>query len=156
MKAKRLTWLFGALSVLMVAFIWSHSMMSRAQSSGESLSVLAWLAPMFKAVGITDEETAHGLLRKLAHFAEFAALGAFLGGFTVNLGHLRGQRFISLPLLMVLSVAVADEFIQLFSGRAAMVQDVVLDFAGGVAGFGFAGLCCLVLKMCKNKRKEDA
>ena len=146
MKAKRWTWVFGILTGLMIAFIWCHSLMSREASSGESLSILALLTPLLNALGIEDAESVHGVLRKLAHFAEFGALGLFVGGFAVNLGRIKGQRFISLPLLIVLSVAVMDEFIQLFSGRAAMVQDVVLDFAGSVTGLCFVALCCLLLK----------
>ena len=142
--------IFAVLTGLVVAFIWGHSMMSREQSSGESLSMLAMLTPLLNALGITDAESVHGVLRKVAHFAEFAALGVTVCGFTVNLGRLRGQRLVSLPLLMVLSVAVTDEFIQLFSGRAAMVQDVVLDFVGGVTGLGFAALCWLLLKRIKK------
>ena len=120
--------------------------MSRAQSSGESLAVLAWLTPVLKAMGIENVEAAHGVLRKMAHFAEFGALGLFVCGFTVNLGRLRGQRLVSLPLLAVLSVAVVDEFIQLLTGRAAMVQDVVLDFAGGFTGLWLVTLWCRIRK----------
>ena len=149
-KIKRWLWVFAGLSVAMAALIWGHSMMSREASSGESLSVLALLMPILDAFGIGDAEIAHGVLRKVAHFVEFAALGVTVCGFTVNLGRLRGQRLVSLPLLMLLSVAVTDEFIQLFSGRAAMVQDVVLDFAGGVTGLGFAALCWLLIKRLKK------
>ena len=145
-KIKRWLWVFAGLSVAMAAFIWGHSMMSRDQSSDESLSILAFLFPVLRWIGIEDPDTAHLVVRKLAHFAEFGALGLFVGGFAVNLGRIKGQRFISLPLLIVLSVAVMDEFIQLFSGRAAMVQDVMLDFAGGITGLCFAALCYLILK----------
>jgi VanZ family protein len=145
-KTKKWIAFFAVLTGLMMAFIWGHSLMSREQSSGESLSLLAFLLPLLRGIGISDPDTAHAVVRKLAHFAEFAALGLFVCGFTVNLGRLRGQRLISLPLLMVLSVAVADEFIQLFSGRAPMVQDVVLDFAGGLTGLAFGALCCLLMK----------
>ena len=153
MKAKRWAWIFGILSFGMIAFIWCHSVMSREASSGESLSVLSMLTPLLNALGIKDAESFHGALRKIAHFVEFGALGTFVGGFTVNLGRIKGQRYISLPLLMVLAVAVVDEYIQLFSGRAAMVQDVALDFCGGLAGLAFAGLCWLLVR--KKLRKEE-
>lgn len=153
MKTKRWMWLFAVLSVLMIAFIWSHSLQSRDQSSQESLGLLAMLTPMLKALGVADPESLHGFLRKAAHFAEFGALGLCICGFTVNLGRLLGQRLVSMPLFAVLSVAVADEFIQLFSGRAAMVQDVVLDFAGGLTGIAFAVACCWLGTIGKNKEK---
>lgn len=150
-KLKTRFWLklFAVLTGLMMAFIWCHSLMSREQSSDESLSLLAMVLPLLRAIGIEDPDTAHTVVRKLAHFTEFAALGVFVCGFTVNLGKLKGQRLISLPLLMVLSVAVLDEFIQQFSGRGPMVQDVVLDFAGGITGLAFGALCCLLIKMRK-------
>lgn len=141
-RIKKWLVIFAVLTGLMVAFIWGHSLMSREQSSGESLSLLAFLLPLLRTLGIKDPDTAHTMVRKLAHFAEFASLGLFVCGFTVNLGRLRGQRLISLPLLIVLFVAVTDEFIQLFSGRAGMVADVVLDFVGGVTGLGIVALWC--------------
>lgn len=142
MKTKRWMWLFAVLSVLMIAFIWGHSLQSRDQSSQESLGLLAMLTPMLKALGVADPESLHGFLRKAAHFTEFGALGLCVCGFTVNLGRLLGQRLVSLPILTVLAVAVTDELLQLFSGRASMVADVVLDFAGGITGIGLVALWC--------------
>lgn len=142
MKTKRWMWLFAVLSVLMIAFIWGHSLQSRDQSSQESLGLLAMLTPMLKALGVADPESLHGFLRKAAHFTEFGALGLCVCGFTVNLGRLLGQRLVSLPILTVLAVAVTDELLQLFSGRASMVADVVLDFAGGITGLGLVALWC--------------
>lgn len=126
--------------------------MTREQSSDESLSLLALLTPVLDGLGFDDTEAAHIFLRKAAHFGEFCILGLPVYGFAVNLGILRNQRLISLPLLVVLSVAVTDEFIQLFSGRAGMVSDVVLDFAGGVTGLGFAELCCQLFKKRRCKK----
>ena len=146
MKHKRLTILFGILTVLMVAFIWGNSIQTRDQSSGQSLSVLAWLKPLLDPSGRIDDELFHILIRKTAHFAEFAALGLCVGGFTVNLGRLQGRRYISLPMLMTLGVAVMDEFIQIFSNRGSMVGDIVLDYCGGLTGLAVIAVICRLIK----------
>ena len=146
MKYKRLTILFGILTVLMVAFIWGNSIQTRDQSSGQSLSVLAWLKPLLDPSGRIDDELFHILIRKTAHFAEFAALGLCVGGFTVNLGRLQGRRYISLPMLMTLGVAVMDEFIQIFSNRGSMVGDIVLDYCGGLTGLAVIAVICRLIK----------
>ena len=146
MKHRRLTILFGILTVLMVAFIWGNSIQTRDQSSGQSLSVLAWLKPLLDPSGRIDDELFHILIRKTAHFAEFAALGLCVGGFTVNLGRLQGRRYISLPMLMTLGVAVMDEFIQIFSNRGSMVGDIVLDYCGGLTGMAVIAVICRLIK----------
>lgn len=71
---------------LMLAFIWGHSLMSVEQSGAESLQVVEMLKGVFsrvcgllgiggavEAVWITDH-----LVRKTAHFVEFAVLGGLL------------------------------------------------------------------------------
>ena len=146
MKHKRLTILFGILTVLMVAFIWGNSIQTRDQSSGQSLSVLAWLKPLLDPSGRIDDERFHILIRKTAHFVEFAALGLCVGGFAVNLGRMQGRRYISLPMLITLIVAVMDEFIQIFSNRGSMVGDVVLDYCGGLTGLAVIAVICRLIK----------
>ena len=152
MKYKRLAILFGVLTLLMIAFIWGNSVQSRDQSSGQSLSLLGWLKPLLDPQGRVDEEIFHVLIRKAAHFAEFGALGLYVGGFTVNLGRLKGRRYVALPLLLTLWVAVMDEFIQLFSNRGSQVSDVMLDYAGALAGLLAVALLCRLLNY---KRKGE-
>ena len=71
------------------------------------------------------------LIRKAAHFAEFACLGFLLAGFF----RARGRAPLLPGALCGLLSACVDETIQLFSpGRASAVADVWLDFAGTLAG----------------------
>ena len=71
---------------LMLVFIWGHSLMSVEQSGAESLQIVEMLKGVFsrvcgllgiggavEAVWITDH-----LVRKTAHFVEFAVLGGLL------------------------------------------------------------------------------
>ena len=154
---------------LMLAFIWGHSLMSVEQSGAESLQIVEMLKGVFsrvcgllgiggavEAVWITDH-----LVRKTAHFVEFAVLGGLLclvckvcmvtggesGGKSVGesgVGEPGGKsggestksgvaRAVCACLLGLLA-AFLDETLQLFSGRGSMVADVWLDFAGVVCG----------------------
>ena len=82
-------------------------------------------------------------VRKTAHFAEYALLGALLmSGFMCI-------RF-TMPLralysfLICAAAAAADEYHQSFvSGRAGMVADVLLDILGGACGILLVIILCL-------------
>lgn len=141
--------LFAVLSLLVTAFIWGNSVLSRADSSAQSGALAALLKPLLDPFDRMDADAFHNFLRKAAHFAEFAVLGMFTGGFTANLGRMRKKRYISLPLLITLAVAVVDEYIQIFSGRGSMVSDVVLDYSGALTGLLFAMLCCFPRRKSK-------
>ena len=130
---KKALWniILGVLLALTLCFIWGNSLLSREDSSELSGGLLAWLTPLFRALRL--EAVDEHVLRKLAHFGEFALLGLELAGlFFLN----RGRAFKSacLSALCALAAASADETIQLFSGRAAMLKDVLLDFAGALTG----------------------
>ena len=133
---KRQHWLilFGILTAAVITFIFSHSMMSIAESADLSSGWLTWLKPILDPNNRFTDEFLHNFIRKLAHFAEFGALGLCVGGFTTNLGWLHGKRYISLPMLVTLATAVCDEFIQYFYARGSMVTDVVLDYSGALTG----------------------
>ena len=72
-------------------------------------------------------------MRKLAHFTEFAVLGALLLLLTAAAFRVRLQSVVNC-LFFLLLAALTDETIQIFTGRGPQVQDVWLDFAGGAAG----------------------
>ena len=106
---------------LIVAFIWGNSLLPQAQSRLESDFVLRVLRRIFGTH--LDQATASHLVRKAAHFTEYALLGGRRGlQPTVNV------------LSLSLAVAVLDESLQLFSDRGAMVTDILLDFSGAVCG----------------------
>ena len=116
-----------------VAFIWGHSMIPAAGSSQESRRVGQLLAPLLELFVGEGNVTDH-LVRKLAHFAEYAMLGALIG--SVLLARKRTSFFHwSYGLLCALAVAVLDESIQLFvDGRGAQVTDILLDTGGSLTG----------------------
>ena len=91
------------------------------------------------------------LLRKAAHFSEFAALGMSLAWL---FGMLSKQRLLSLalPLLSGAGAAAIDETIQLFSpNRGPSIRDVGIDTAGVIRGIAVLTLLhCLYKRMKKR------
>lgn len=119
MKNKLKTVLF----VIWILFIWSRSMRTAAQSSVESVTTTSIVNYLMMIFGATLTEH---IVRKAAHFVEFALLG-FLGISAIN-------RF-SVTAAICLTVGSIDEIIQrFFPGRSCQFSDVVLDFVGALAG----------------------
>lgn len=110
-----------------LALIWGNSMLPGSQSQELSDGFLQQFAFLSAFLG----ENGPKLIRKAAHFAEFACLGFLLAGFF----RARGRAPFLPGALCGLLSACADETIQLFSpGRASGVTDVWLDFAGVLTG----------------------
>lgn len=86
----------------------------------------------------------HGIIRKFAHFTEYAILG-FLAcrAFLASRNWLRNYPF-AVALLIVIAIAVIDETNQSFNPeRTGSMWDVLLDISGGVfavALFRWVGL----------------
>ena len=73
-------------------------------------------------------------VRKSAHAFEFLVL-AMLILWAMTCHDVKGIKAIFFTLLIVLFYAMTDEFHQLFvSGRGASINDVMIDFIGGVIG----------------------
>ena len=124
MKKRLLT----TLMCLNLALIWGNSLVSGENSGALSGGVLAFLG-RFAPVLMT--EMGHTLLRKAAHFSEFALLGLLYGGrHALSRGNVPGC-------LMGFGLAVAciDETIQVFTpGRASSLIDVWIDTLGFALG----------------------
>ena len=138
MHNTRVRWVLGILIALTLAFIWSNSMQSRAVSGGMSGSLKTWLEQLLHT------EISEFLLRKAAHFLEFAVLGILLTG------TFHGARNFTLakPMLFAVLTAMTDETIQAFTpGRNCALSDVWLDAAGALTG---AVLLWLIFKLRKK------
>ncbi len=76
------------------------------------------------------------LVRKAAHFSEYALLGYLVGLLCVRRD---GRSRFFLPEAACLAAALIDEGIQLFSaGRAAQLRDVCIDLSGATLGLTVA------------------
>lgn len=114
---------YSILMVLWIGFIFWNSLHSGAESAQSSNFVLEWLRKIPFLTGLDGT-----LVRKGAHFTEFAMLGALAAG------SVPAATFAK-PLFCALLTAVSDETIQLFvEGRSSVVRDVWIDFAGALLG----------------------
>jgi VanZ family protein len=152
---KRKTWIV-IVSVIIAAtivFIWGNSLKSRSESQGLSLGVLELLRPLLSVIFSPENVTDH-LVRKIAHFTEFGALGAELVLLTILLRKLKWQSVVNC-LFAGLVVALTDETIQLFSLRGSQVADVDLDFSGVVAGVLVMLLLYQIVKAIRRAKHKD-
>lgn len=116
------------LLVCILTFIWGNSLMS-GEISGAISDWVKELLASFIALGQEDDGGSH-LIRKLAHFTEFAALGATLGWI---FGMLEKGKL--LPLGCGVLAAAIDETIQRFvPDRGPSLKDVCLDSFGVLTG----------------------
>lgn len=144
-RTKRRLRLCVALLVGNLVFIWGNSLLP-----GELSGALSqWLKDLLLPEA-GDASVGHGLLRKLAHFTEFASLGACLSWLHAMLGKKWWQ-----PLLWGIGAACLDETIQCFvPDRGPGILDVMIDTAGVCVGIGFLILGHTIYKK-RKKPLED-
>ena len=119
------------LILLNLAFIWGNSLVTGEDSGALSGGIVAWINA-FLGLDEAGAELLHHLIRKAAHFTEFACLGALLGWSC----RLNGEKHpVALPALLGMAAAVVDESIQLFTpDRGPSLTDVWIDTSGAVTG----------------------
>lgn len=121
-----------AFTLVMLVFIWGNSCMPGEESSEVSGFAAEVLARIFGDSVLQ----ATFVIRKLAHFTEFALLGFF-----VRWSGVLRRWPLAQAVLWSLLAAMADETIQLFvPGRAGMLRDVWIDFSGVLVGTGILTL----------------
>lgn len=137
-------------ALLMMAnmiLIFSFSAENREESGDRSRAVTTAIArlldPSFDDMTDAEQTVAveriHGVVRKAAHFLEFALLGFLSAGLLLLLRHFWWPRLTHLqawliPAAFCLLYAASDEIHQLFTERGARVGDVAIDFCGAVFG----------------------
>ena len=141
------------LSLVMIlgilCFIWGNSLLP-GEDSGELSGFVGQL--LQKLLPFLDLESGTGmhLLRKAAHFSEFAALGFSFGWF---FGMICKRKVPSLlfPLFCGAAAAAIDETIQLFSpDRGPSIKDVGIDTSGVIAGIAVLTLLHYIHKNCRK------
>ena len=120
--------LCAALLICNLVFIWGNSLLPGEISGAFS----DWVKDIVAALFPGDGEVAPGggLLRKIAHFTEFAALGMLL---TWRMGML--QKHSGFALFWGAAAACVDETIQRFvPDRGPSIRDVGIDTCGVITG----------------------
>ena len=130
-----------------LVFIWGNSLLP-GEVSGRFSDWVKEILSLF-LLGLGMERSGGGLLRKLAHFTEFAALGMCLGWLfgMLQKGRVR-------PFFWGAAAACLDEALQAFApGRAPGAADVLLDCCGVLTGII---LLYLGHSYCKKKSTNQS
>lgn len=118
-----------ALLICCLIFIWGNSLLPGEVSGAISDTVKHFLEEFLPEMEGPSGNSSF-LLRKAAHFTEFAALGACLGWLFGMLG-----KGVIPPFLWGVAAACVDETIQMFvPGRGPGIRDVCIDSSGVFVG----------------------
>ena len=142
--------LCAALLTALLFFIWGNSLLPGKDSGDLSGFVGTLLERVLPFLNLSSEQGMH-LLRKAAHFSEFAALGM---GFAWLFGMVCKKRLpsLALPLLCGFCAAAIDETIQIFSpDRGPSIKDVGIDTAGVFTGIVIVTLVHMVMMNARLK-----
>ncbi len=152
--------LLPILCLFWAGFILGNSLRTGEESSAQSSAVLATVQKLARAIAPNsfvatavgeDYSLLHNVVRKLAHFAEFAVWGALLCG--CYFAYESSKTRLWLPIIGVFVLPICDESLQKFvGGRAGMIADVLIDVSGGI--FGFIAVLGVILIIAAMKRRK--
>jgi VanZ family protein len=121
-----------------VLFVWGHSLVAGPSSDADSLSWVGRLTPVLDALGVVGVHARNHVVRKTAHFCEYAVLG-LLDHAALRPVWRRPRSRVASAVLVAALVPCVDETIQLFvPGRLGSPADVLLDMCGAACGLAFA------------------
>ena len=146
-KKRKILWV---LVVLTVMFIFGQSLLNQSTSNKESTAITEQVIdPALKAVtGSEKIGIKNSTVRDIAHVVEFAALGLEL----VLLMENKKRIIRAIESIGCCGfVAVIDETIQHFTGRAPQLIDVWHDILGAIVG---ATVCVVIVALISRNKKE--
>lgn len=133
------------LTVLCMAAIFYFSSQPAVQSSGQSSAVTLLLQRLFHTEAITNH-----MVRKTAHFIEFAGLG-----FLTTCSAYVSFNKMYLGIVIASLYAATDEIHQIFvDGRSCQLTDWMLDTVGIITGaLIFSAVFCIIQRINKHKNQ---
>lgn len=151
--------------LLIMGLIFFFSQQSGDDSSATSGKIVSVVLNLFVPDydGLPAEQQAQimekvsFIVRKLAHFSEFAALGFFL---MLHIHTLGKSRNVKLPWLWSWGIgtlyALSDEFHQQFiGGRAPSLRDVGIDSSGVISGTLIMLLLLFLIQKIKRHKRNS-
>lgn len=154
--------IFWVLLILWMGFIFSMSARTGSESSDMSspfaIEVAGMIVPGYEDMTAEEQQAVVSkievIIRKSAHFTEYAILG-FLACLVVRI-YISGNlaRFLCAWGFSTL-YAASDEIHQLFvPGRAGQAKDVLIDSAGACAGVLMCVLILHIILRIKNRKSN--
>lgn len=152
----------GILTIGIMLLIFSFSAQNGEASSGTSGKIVEWMIqkifqPIFASkenvIGWLEENLSF-IVRKLAHFSIYTALGMSATGFFFTFEKLTKKRQVIFAIILGCLYATTDELHQLFTpGRSGQITDVLLDSVGVIIG---TGIITLVWYLVMKRRKKNS
>lgn len=141
--------------VLIFLFSAQNGEESKTVSHGFLYACILWIIPM--DVDVQTVEFLELLIRKMAHFTEYAILGMLLFMQIKAYALFQYERYrIILGIAAVSFYAATDEIHQLFvPGRSGQPMDVLIDTLGGMTGIIILYFFLTIRIKMKRKRKEN-
>lgn len=138
-----LPWLVAA--CCWVLFIWGNSLVPGSGSGELSRAVLAFAREVLGSFGLPNAWLTNFIMRKTAHFTEYAVLGILVCRAFAGTSSSFSRRRLMALLLVLAAVPSIDESIQLTTpDRTGQVPDVLLDMSGAITG---ALLCAAIMRV---------
>ena len=156
MKKKVISLFLLFLIVVISVQIFSFSAQTGEESGSISRKLTEKILDVFGWEDMSVE-TAHHIVRKLAHFSEYALLGALICLFFLCIlkRELGCIRIGAISFVITAMYAATDEFHQLFvPERAGSVGDVLIDSAGALLGVTAVALVRFLV--CRAKERSAA
>lgn len=142
-----------SITLSLIAFAFIHSSMPSDVSGAESEATMGFLQSILNCFNFNIELSDH-IVRKLAHFTEYTAIGVMLMNTAYSFNKAKLHIFFPHILFGGLFTAVIDETIQLsVPGRAGMITDVLLDFSGVLIGITVMFVILTIYKAIRKKRR---
>jgi len=140
--------------ILYIGFIFHNSLTPAVESSKQSGATLSVSLTIFHALGIKGEWLTEHLIRKMAHFGEYALLGVFLWKCLQSYEFPKKFWFM-VQVWLITVLPLIDETLQLFTeGRSGQISDVWLDILGAVAGSLLVICVRSIVHKIQNQREK--
>ena len=139
--------------LVMILFIFSNSLTPAVSSNSASLSITELIFPFLHAMKLYPSvDTLNFIIRKLAHFSEYACLGILVMGAI----HFAPLKFRKKECFFYFLIPVVDESLQLITeGRSCEIRDMLIDSAGLFTGFVLTVLFFRIVLHFRHKKQED-
>lgn len=146
-KNKTCATIFWALSAICMGLIFYFSSREASESSLQSVYLLELLQKIFGDSFLNEH-----IVRKLAHFSEYAGLCIMLNSALV---FTKGKKQMLIAICISSLYSVTDEIHQIFvEGRSCQFVDWLIDTSGAITGaIAFLIIFLIINKMAKKGNK---